>query len=106
MNKLLMKKLPAFFYTNSYMFGVLLAILFPLFTAILIYPLLNWLKTLGWIDVDMPISKYLLLSCIPNFIIFRQYFKVLQMEKTGKAMFFITLLEVAVLIILSTRSIF
>ena len=101
-----MKKLPAFFYNDSYLFGVLFAILFPFIIAIPVFPLLNWLKSMGWIDVNMPISKYLLLSCIPNFIVFRQYFKVLQMEKTGKAMFLVTLAEVTVLIILSNRSVF
>ena len=101
-----MKKLPAFFYNDSYLFGVLFAVLFPFIIAIPVFPLLNWLKSIGWIDVNMPISKYLLLSCIPNFIVFRQYFKVLQMEKTGKAMFLVTLAEVTVLIILSNRSVF
>ena len=101
-----MKKLPAFFYNDSYIFGVLFAVLFPFIIAIPIFPLLNWLKSLGWIDVNMPISKYMLLSCIPNFIVFRQYIKVLQMEKTGKAMFLVTLAEVVVLIILSNRGVF
>ena len=101
-----MKKLPAFFYTDSYIFGVLFAVLFPFIIAILVFPLLNWLKSLGWIDVNMPMSKYFLLSCIPDFIVFRQYIKVLQMEKTGKAMFLVTLTEVVVLIILSNRGVF
>jgi len=101
-----MRKLPPFFYTDSFAFGILLAFLIPLFTAIPVFPLLNWLKSMGWIDVDMPISKYLLLGCIPNFYIFRQYYKILKMERTGKALFLVSLVEVAVLIILSNRSIF
>jgi hypothetical protein len=106
MNKLLMKKLLSFFYTDSYLFGILLAFLVPLLSAIPVFPLLIWLKSIDWIDINMPISKYILLCCIPNFIVIRQYFKVLQMEKTGKALFLVSLAEVAVLIILSNRSAF
>lgn len=101
-----MRKLPDFFYTDSYAFGVLLAFLVPMITMIPVFPLLTWLKSMDWVDIDMPISKYLLLCCVPNFFVFRRYFKVLQMEKTGKAMFLVSLVEVAVLIILSNRSFF
>ncbi|MDP4290061.1 MAG: hypothetical protein Q8908_03185 [Bacteroidota bacterium] len=101
-----MRKLPAFFYNDSYKHGILLAFVIPLLSAIPIFPLLNGVKAMGWIDPQMSYSKYLLLCCIPNFIAFRQYVKVLQMEKTSKAIFIVSLVEVALLIILSNRSIF
>jgi hypothetical protein len=101
-----MKKLPSFFYDNSYTIGILLAFLIPSVAAIFVFPLLNWMKFMGWIDVNMPISKYLLLCCIPNFIAFRQYIKVMQKEMTGKAIFIVSLVEVAILVILSNRAVF
>jgi hypothetical protein len=101
-----MRKLPSFLFVDSYKLGILLAIVVPLLSMIPIFPLLNLMKSLGWIDVNMSISKYLLLCCIPNFIIFRQYIKVLQMINTGKAIFLVSLVEVTVLLILSNRSIF
>ena len=101
-----MRKLPSFFYTDSYKIGILLAVVIPLIAAFPVFPLINWMKSLGWLDVHFPISKYLLLCCIPNFIVFRQYIKVLKMEKTGKGMLIVSLVEVIALLILSNRSIF
>jgi hypothetical protein len=101
-----MKKIQEFLYRDNYLLGILLAILVPLLSIIIVFPVVNLMKSYGWIDVHFPISKYLLLCCIPNFIVFRQYLKGLKMEKTGKAMFIFTLVEVVVLLILSNRSIF
>ena len=101
-----MKKIQELFYRDNYIFGILLAIILPLILPVIIFPIVNFLKSLGWVDVHFPISKYLLLCCIPNFIIFRHYLKVLKMEKTGKAIFLVSLVEVVVLLILSNRSIF
>jgi len=101
-----MSKLPQFLYKNSYPFGILLALVIPIVSAIPIFPIINICKGLGWVDVHFPISKYLLLCCIPNFIIFRQYIKSLDLEKTGKALFVTSIVEVVVLLLLSNRSIF
>ena len=101
-----MKKLQELFYRDSFIFGTLLAIVIPLLSTIIIFPIVNLMKSLGWVDVHLPISKYLLLCCIPNFIVFRQYLKLLKMEKTGKAILITSLVEVIVLLILSSRSIF
>jgi hypothetical protein len=64
------------------------------------------MKSVGWVDVHFPISKYLLLCCIPNFIIFRKYIKKPEYEKTGKAILIVSIIELIVLLILSNRSIF
>jgi hypothetical protein len=101
-----MKKLQELLYRDSYIFGILLAIVVPLLSIIIIFPLVNMMKSLGWIELHFPISKYFLLCCIPNFIVFRQYLKVLKMEKTGKGMLILTMAEVILLLILSNRSIF
>ena len=101
-----MKKLPEFLFRDNYFFGILLAIVVPLLSTIIIFPLVNLMKSIGWVEVHFPISKYLLLCCMPNFIVFRQYLKVLKMEKTGKAILIFSIVEVAVLLILSNRSIF
>ena len=101
-----MKKIQELFYRDSYIFGVLLAIVIPLLSTVIIFPIVNLLKSLGWVDIHLPISKYLLLCCIPNFIIFRQYLKLLKMEKTGKAILVTSVVEVIVLLILSNRAIF
>ena len=101
-----MKKLQELLYRDSYIFGILLAIIVPLLSTIIIFPLVNLMKSIGWVEVHFLISKYLLLCCIPNFIVFRQYLKVLKMEKTGKAILIFSIAEVVVLLILSNRSIF
>ena len=101
-----MKRLQELLYRDSYLFGILLAIVVPLLSTIIIFPMVNMMKSLGWIEVHFPISKYLLLCCFPNFIIFRHYLKAWKMEKTGKGVLLFTMAEVIVLLILSNRSIF
>jgi len=101
-----MKKLREFLYRDSYLFGILLAIVVPLLSTIVIFPIVNLMKSMGWIEVHFPISNYLLLCCIPNFIVFRQYLKVFKMEKTGKAILIFSMVEVIILLILSNKSIF
>lgn len=101
-----MKKLQEFLYRDNYFLGIILAIVVPLLSTIIIFPLVNLMKSIGWVEIHFPISKYLLLCCIPNFIVFRQYLKALKMEKTGKAILIISIVEVVVLLILGSRSIF
>jgi len=101
-----MKRLQELLYRDGYIFGILLAIVVPLLSTIIIFPLVNLMKSVGWIEVHFPISKYLLLCIFPNFMIFRQYLKVWKMEKTGKGILIFTMAEVIVLLILSNRSIF
>src|ERR1035437_11089575 len=101
-----MNKLREYLNRNSYLLGVALAIIVPLLSTIIIFPMVNLMKSIGWVDVHFPISKYLLLCCFPNFIIFRHYLKAWKMEKTGKGVLIFTMAEVIVLLILSNRSIF
>jgi hypothetical protein len=102
-----MKKLSNFFYRDSYIFGIAFAIANSLLTFIVFFPILSLIvKSSGWVGVNLFSSKYLLFCCIPNFIIFRHYLKELKMEKTGRAIFLVALIEVVALMILGNRSIF
>jgi hypothetical protein len=101
-----MNKLREYLNRNSYLLGIALAIIVPLLSTIIIFPMVNLMKSIGWVDVHFPISKYLLLCCIPNFIYFRMYIKKPELEKTGKAILIVSIIELIGLLILSNRAIF
>lgn len=101
-----MNKLREILLRNSYLLGVALAIIVPLLSTIIIFPTVNIMKSVGWVDVHFPISKYLLLCCIPNFLYFRMYIRKPEFEKTGKAVLIVSIVELIVLLILSNRAIF
>ncbi len=87
-----MAKLPVFFQKNSILFGIIIALILPVITALVFYPLFIFFVSIGWTAFQLPISKYLILGCAPALFVARYYLKNMQYEDTGKGVLFTTLI--------------
>jgi len=101
-----MAQLLAFFQKNSVLFGVIIAVLLPVITALVLYPLFLFFVSIGWIAFQLPISKYLILGCAPALFVARYYLKNMQYEKTGKGVLFTTLIILGLHIFLNHFAIY
>lgn len=101
-----MNPLSVFFQKDSIIFGIILAVLLPLVTALILYPVFLLFINLGWTAFNLPLSKYLILGCAPSLFIARYYLKKMQYEKTGKGLLFTTLILLFVQILLNRYGIF
>lgn len=66
---------------NNFFIGALVAVLITLATFILVVffvPLIY-----GWLNINLPAPKLLLLSIVPAILVMRYYFSKLQFTKSG-----------------------
>jgi uncharacterized membrane-anchored protein len=101
-----MTKLSVFFQKDSIIFGIIIALILPVITAAILYPVFVQFVNLGWTAFQLPISKYLILGCAPALFVARYYLKNLQYENTGKGVLFTTLLILGVQIVINHFAIF
>ena len=81
------------FRTNSYLPGIIQALLLPVLSTALLLPLFRLLIHLtGFQFIED--SGILLLSSIPNLLLMRYYLVKAQLEKTGRGMIVVTALEI------------
>lgn len=101
-----MSKLPVFFQKDSLLFGIIIALLLPLITAAILYPVFLLFLNFGWTAFQLPLSKYLILGCAPALFVARYYLKNMQYEFTGKGVLFTTLIILGAHVFLNQFSIY
>jgi len=76
------------FKKNSYLVGAIIALSIPIVLGFIIFVLSPFFKAYS----NFQYHKFLVLSIIPNVLLIRYYLKVARLEKTAKAIIFITFL--------------
>lgn len=101
-----MTKLLVFFQRNSLIFGVVIALILPVITALILYPIFTLFVNNDLTVFQLPISKYLILGCVPALFIARYYLKREEYENSGKGALFTTLILIGVNVVCNHFSIF
>lgn len=83
---------------NNFFIGALVAILITLATFILVIFLVPIIC--GWLNINLPAPKFMLLSIVPAILVMRYYFSKLQFTKSGNGVLVFTFVVIVLYFLL------